>query len=108
PLVEVSHPTSHDEQRLLAEWAAAVERLRAVVAPDPDGANTGPNYGSEFTEADYAPIPRADLPFGVPAFLGDDAWARRRQPPLESAVSRTRPDDRHTLIWVAPGGGAQA
>ena len=106
PLVEIPHPTSHDAQRLLAEWAAAVERLRTIVTPDPDGATSAANYGRTFSEADYAPIPRFDLPFGAPRFLGDDAWARRRHPPLDSTVTRPSPDDGHTLIWVAPDGGA--
>jgi hypothetical protein len=105
PLIKVSHPTSHDEPRLLKEWAAAISQLRTVVTSDPDGVTNGSNYGQTFTEADYSAIPRADLPFGVPGFLGDDAWARRKQPPLESAVTRPHPDDRHTLIWVAPDAG---
>lgn len=104
PLVEIPHPTSHDEQKLLTDWAAAIGRLRTVVTPDPDGDAGLPNYAERFTEADYAPIPRRDLPFGVPWFLGDDSWARQREPPLDSAVTRPRPDDQHTLIWVAPTG----
>lgn len=105
PVFEVPHPTSHDERELLAEWGAAVTALRAIVTPDPDGSAAGPSYGDAFTEADYAPVPRCDLPFGVPAFLGDDGWARARTPPLHGAVSRPSPDDRHTLIWVAPTRG---
>jgi uracil-DNA glycosylase len=102
PLVEIPHPTSHDEHRLLTEWAAAISQLRAVITPDPDGDADAPNYRESFSEADYAPIPRGDLPFGVPWFLGDDRWARQQRPPLDSTVTRPRPDDHHTLIWVAP------
>jgi uracil-DNA glycosylase len=101
PLHEVPHPSSHDPDRLLDSWRAAVEDLRGVVTPDDDGDNTGPNYGATFEEADYAPIPRRDLPFGAPAFLGDDAWARARG--QQSTVARPKPDDGHTLIWHAPG-----
>ena len=57
-----------------------------------------------FKEGDHAAIPRRDLPFGVPAFLGDDAWLRKHGG--QSAVSRPTPDDGHTLIWHAPKGSA--
>jgi uracil-DNA glycosylase len=102
PLLEIPHPTSHDETQLLARWRTAIDRLRTVVDPDPDGSTAEPNYGDTFTEADYAAIPRADLPFGAPRFLGDDAWARARTPPLRGTVTRPPHDDRHTLIWIAP------
>jgi len=101
PVVQVVHPSSRDEDRLLDEWRAAVSRLREVVTPDDDGDATGPNYGSGFLERDHAAIPRRDLPFGAPAFLGDDAWVRaggRGQ----NSVRRPSPDDEHTLIWNAP------
>jgi hypothetical protein len=104
PVVGVPHPSSHDETALLQQWRAAVMRLREVVTPDPDGSATTANYGAAFTEADYTPIPRADLAFGAPRFLGDDAWARRRVPALRATVRRPNPDDRHTLIWTAPNG----
>lgn len=106
PLAEIPHPTSHDEHRLLTQWAGAIDELRGIVTPDPDGDPSGPNYGASFSESDYRPIPRTDLPFGIPWFLGDDAWARTRQPPLDATVKRPDPDDRHTLIWLAPEGGA--
>jgi hypothetical protein len=98
PVIQVPHPTSHDEHALLTQWHAAIEQLRALVQPDDPP--TLPNYGDAFAETDYAAIPRGDLPFGVPAFLGDDAWARARK--LHGTVSRPSPDDRHTLIWIAP------
>jgi hypothetical protein len=102
PLLEIPHPTSHDETQLLDQWRQAIALLRTVVDPDADGSANEPNYGATFTEADYAAIPRDDLPFGAPAFLGDDAWARARTPPLRGTVSRPPHDDRHTLIWIAP------
>jgi hypothetical protein len=98
----VPHPSSRDPDKLLNAWRAAIADLRDVVTPDPDGDNTGPNYGDTFEEADHAAIPRRDLPFGVPDFLGDDAWAREHG--VQSAVSRPKPDDGHTLIWHAPQG----
>jgi uracil-DNA glycosylase len=102
PLHEVPHPSSRDAKRLLDEWRDAVEALRAVVTPDGDGDNTGPNYGSHFAEADYAAVPRRDLPFGAPRFLGDDAWVRTKPGGAQNSVERPSPDDGHTLIWHAP------
>ncbi len=102
PLNEVPHPSSRDETELLDEWRAAVAELRAIVTPDGDGDNGGPNYGAEFSEADYAAIPRRDLPFGAPAFLGDDAWVRAGGHGAQNSVARPSPDDGHTLIWHAP------
>ena len=60
------------------------------MTPDPDGDNTGPNYGAKFKEADHAAIPRRDLPFGVPAFLGDDSWVRRARWPERRLAPRAR------------------
>jgi uracil-DNA glycosylase len=99
---EVPHPSSRNATKLLDDWRAAVTQLRGVVTPDPDGDNTGPNYGSRFDEADYAAIPRRDLPFGVPAFLGNDAWVRALPGTAQNSVERPSPDDGHTLIWRAP------
>jgi uracil-DNA glycosylase len=103
PLQRIPHPSSQDEQALLAAWRTAITELRAIVTPDPDGDTAKPNYGATFQESDYAPIPRADLPSGVPDFLGDDAW--RRAAGGRSTVSRPSPDDHHTLIWVARPSG---
>ncbi len=102
-VVNVPHPTSHDEQRLLEAWHAAIDQLRDLITPDADGDLTLPNYGTAFTEADYVRIPAADLPFGLPSWLGDDARGRASQPPQRNCVVRPHPDDRHTLIWRAPG-----
>ncbi len=71
------------------------------MTPDPDGNAARPSYGATFTEADYASIPRGDLPFGAPWFLGDDAPVRAT-PGSRNAVERPSPDDGHTLIWHAP------
>ena len=101
PVVEVVHPSSRSEDRLLDEWRAAVAQLREVVTPDDDGDPTLPNYGDDFLERDHAAIPRRDLPFGAPAFLGDDAWVRASGR-AQNSVRRPSPDDGHTLIWTAP------
>ncbi|MGN6662994.1 MAG: uracil-DNA glycosylase family protein [Solirubrobacterales bacterium] len=99
---EIPHPSSRDEKKLLDAWRQAVTELRAKVPPDPDGSTAGPGYGSKLAEADYAPIPAFDLPFGAPSFLGNDAWVRKGGG--ANSVSRPSPDDGHTLIWQAPPG----
>jgi hypothetical protein len=97
--LKVPHPSSHDEARLVREWHAAIEELRTAVSPDPDGDPTLPNYGSRWHQRDYARIPARDLPFGLPPWFGDDAWARASG---AKGVERPRDDRMHTLVWRAP------
>jgi hypothetical protein len=101
-LVEVPHPSSHEPAVLLDAWRQAITQLRPLVTPDDDGDNTVPNYGNSFKESDYSAIPRRDLPFGAPDFLGDDAWVRARPGEGQNSVDRPSPDDGHTLVWKAP------
>lgn len=102
PTFEVPHPSSRDPEQLLDAWRDAVIQLREIVPADPDGEPVAPNYGEEFDEEDYARVPLGDLPFGVPEWLGDDAWGRGAIPRRNNSVSRPAPDDGHTLIWIAP------
>src|SRR5215211_1751503 len=102
PTFTVPHPSSHDETALLDEWREAIADLRAVVTPDPDGDASPPNYGASFDEPDYAPIPPHDLPFGLPAWFGDDSWVRSSEPSGHNSVSRPSDDPEHTLEWRAP------
>lgn len=102
PVFKVPHPSSREETPLLDSWRAAVEQLRTIVTPDADGDPTVPNYGTKFLETDYSPIPKRDLPFGVPDWIGDDSKGRTGKPKRRNSVSRPDPDDRHTLIWIAP------
>ena len=98
PIHRIPHPSSHKEPVLLDAWRAAVTELRGQVTPD-KGAPTGlPNYGATFLESDYAAIPRRDLPFGAPSFVGDDAWARA----AGGRTSVSRPDPQ-TIEWRRPG-----
>jgi uracil-DNA glycosylase len=101
PVKEVPHPSSRDAKKLIDAWRAAVADLRSVVTPDADGDNAGPNYGSKFAERDYAAVPRGDLPFGAPDFLGDDSWVRAKPGGAQNSVERPSPDDGHTLTWHA-------
>ena len=98
-VLNVLHPSSHDDAATATAYRAAITQLRAIVTPDPGGTNTGPNYGLTITESDYARIPRKDLGFGAPAFLGDDAWGRTATPPHANGV--WRPDE-HKIEWQAP------
>jgi hypothetical protein len=102
PVFDVHHPSYPEEDVLLTDWRGALQQLRELITPDPDGDNSGPGYGSTFDEADYAPIPRRDLPFGVPSFLGDDKWRRTGHPPGKTSVARPFDDLLHTLVWRAP------
>jgi hypothetical protein len=104
PTFEIPHPSDHSTADLLAKWAAAIPQLRDVVTPDADGDNTGANYGSAFTEADYARIPFRDLPFGLPSWVGDDSWGRAATPPHNDSVERPSTDPDHSLLWQAPAG----
>jgi len=96
PIHRLPHPSSHSEPKLLDAWRRAVTELRGQVTPDPD-VQLDPNYGDTFEESDYASIPRRDLPFGAPSFVGDDAWVRASG----GHGSVNRPDD-FTIEWLAP------
>jgi hypothetical protein len=102
PTFKVPHPSSHDAAQLLQEWRTAIPDLRAAVTPDPDGTQSGPNYGSTFQESDYQAIPPLDLPFGLPPWVGDDSWGRRAKPRHNNSVERLKSDQEHTLVWRAP------
>ncbi|HEY1276506.1 MAG TPA: hypothetical protein VGF25_16465 [Thermoleophilaceae bacterium] len=104
PVQKVDHPSARDEKQLLNEWRAAIEALRPVVTPDADGDQTLPNYGTRFRESDYAPIPSRDLPFGLPAWFGDDAWGRKAKARHNNSVERPTTDPEHRLVWRAPTG----
>ncbi|HEV7693418.1 MAG TPA: hypothetical protein VGO52_21470 [Hyphomonadaceae bacterium] len=101
PVINVQHPSARKEAPLLAGWKAAVTQLRTIVTPDADGSLNAQNYGATFKKSDFSAIPRRDLPFGAPDFLGDDAWLRAKTPPENTSVNRPS-GDRHTLIWKAP------
>jgi uracil-DNA glycosylase len=99
---ELPHPSSHDATELLTRWRQAIPQLRSVVTPDPDGDATLANYGSTFAAADYAPIPKRDLPYGLPDWFGDDAWGRTATPRHNNSVERPSSDPEHSLLWQAP------
>ncbi len=86
--VEITHPAAHDEAALLASWSAALNVLRPIVEAD-DGMTQDPNpYGTTFTDDDHEPIPRHDLPFGIPDWHGVGSHAKR--------------DGSKKIVWTAP------
>lgn len=76
PRAHIIHPAFPDEPALLANWNTALATLRPVVGPD-DGLSHEPDYGTEFEPGEVAPIPRRDLPFGVPEWHGVGDHATR-------------------------------
>ena len=103
PVFETFHPSYRgEESKLTADWNRVITALRPVVTKDSGGNNNGPLYGPAFTEADYAAIPRGDLPFGAPDFLGDDRWWREQGANNANTVSRPTGND-FALTWKSPG-----
>jgi hypothetical protein len=94
------HPSSRDPKALVDAWRTAIATLRAMVTPDADGHPAAANYGPIFLETDYQRVPLRDLPFGVPAFLGDDAWSRKKH--SNTSVERPKSDFKLGLVWHAP------
>ena len=63
--------------RLTADWNAALDELRPKVT-EPDIEPPDERYGAALARADVAPIPRQDLPPGLPPWMSSvDAWATR-------------------------------
>jgi Uracil DNA glycosylase superfamily len=76
PRTHILHPAFPDTGELLANWNVALAELGARVEPD-EGAAAGTPYGSVFAPGDVTPIPRGDLPFGLPSWHGHGDHARR-------------------------------
>jgi hypothetical protein len=74
--VHILHPAFPDESQLLQNWNSGLAQLRAKVEPD-DGSIPQPDYGDAFVADDVVPIPRRDLPFGLPAWHGDGDHGKR-------------------------------
>jgi uracil-DNA glycosylase len=81
---------------LLRDWNEAVEELRPHIA-NPDMPARAAPYTEAFVEGEIAPIPPADLPAGLPAWMGGrEAWARRDGDTPEekrATITITVPDD---------------
>ena len=91
----ITHPSAKDHAALLANWNQGLVALRAVVEPEAGIAVDTSNYGNDFTPADHEPIPRRDLPFGVPEWHGIGSHATRVKLPNGDT-------DHKKITWKAP------
>jgi Uracil DNA glycosylase superfamily len=94
-VVAITHPSARDTAALLANWNVGLGALRAAVAPETPGTIDDTTYGSKWTDADVTPIPRGDLPFGVPEWMGDGSHGDRAR----AADGTTDPK---AIVWTAP------
>lgn len=76
PRVHLIHPAFPNTGQLLTNWNAGLGALRPLAEPD-DGATAGADYGTTFGTGEVVPIPRRDLPFGIPSWHGDGDHATR-------------------------------
>ena len=91
----ITHPSAQDHAALLASWNQGLTTLRAIVEPEVGVNVDNTNYGNDFTPADHEPIPRRDLPFGVPEWHGVGSHATRAKRPSGDT-------DHKRIIWKAP------
>jgi uracil-DNA glycosylase len=87
-VVPIWHPSALDVEHLLSSWNGGLSRLLELVTPDGEPDPTP--YGTEWTDADHAPIPRRDLPFGTPDWHGSGGQTRSKRP------------DPQRIEWTAP------
>ncbi len=89
PVFGMAHPPSRgrDESEVLRDWRRTLADLHEVVRAeiDPDA----PPYRDRIGPDDVVAIPRGDLPFGVPDWLGTGG----------THGARTRPN---RIAWTAP------
>jgi Uracil DNA glycosylase superfamily len=91
----ITHPSALDHAPLLANWNEGLAALRPIVEPEPTIARDETNYGTDWVDGDDEPIPRGDLPFGVPEWHGAGDHATRARKPDHST-------DHKGIIWTAP------
>jgi len=95
PTHHITHPSALDHAALLANWNEGLAALRPLVEPEAGVAVDNSNYGNDFTPADHEPIPRRDLPFGVPEWHGVGSHASRDRLPNGKT-------DHKRITWKAP------
>lgn len=76
PRVHLTHPAFPNTSQLLSNWNEALASLRLLAEPD-DQRVALPDYGTAFAPGEVVPIPRCDLPFGIPQWHGDGDHAKR-------------------------------
>jgi uracil DNA glycosylase superfamily protein len=79
-VVQFVHPSA-PESFVLLNWNLRLPAALAAVAPDPDGVVDPTPYGATFAPADIAPVPRLDLPFGIPGWHGTGDTRSQRNGP---------------------------
>ena len=89
PVFDVWHPAAPIASSVLESWNTALEGLRPLVEPDEDGVVATTPYGSAFAGEDETPIPRFDLPFGMPTWHGEASGQSERNGNKE-------------IVWKAP------
>ena len=95
PIVNITHPSAHDHEKLLTNWNAGVATLRGIVQAESGVEIDTSNYGTDFTDDDHQPIPRYDLPFGMPDWHGVGSHAKRGR--LKNGKTNNK-----EIIWKAP------
>lgn len=91
----ITHPSAKNHAALLANWNQGLAALRPIVEPESGVPADDAIYGDDFTPEDHEPIPRRDLPFGVPEWHGVGSHAKRAKLP-------NRKTDHKRIIWKAP------
>jgi hypothetical protein len=75
---------------MLHNWNQGLDAIAPHIA-HPDTARPLVHYGDDFAAGDKLPIPQADLPPGLPAWVAaDDGWAKRGS---RGAITVTVPTD---------------
>lgn len=77
PVIEVVHPAAPDAM-VLQSWNDRLPDLIAAVSPDRGEAPDPTPYAATFQPTDSTPIPRRDLPFGLPPWHGTEGTRSHR------------------------------
>lgn len=93
--IAIMHPSARDAAALMADWNRGLDDLRAMVTPETGVTVDTSRYGDKFTPADHEPIPRRDLPFGMPVWHGQGSHATRERLPSGET-------DHKRIVWKAP------
>lgn len=91
PVIHIKHPTAPDG--VATNWNAHLTDAQTVIAPDPGGQVDMTPYSTS-GEMPTTDIPRRDLPFGLPAWLGTGGATRSQRGSGAAYESR--------IIWNAP------
>jgi hypothetical protein len=79
PRFDLTHPTAPNDAQVLANWNGQLAAMGAAITPD---AGATPDLTPCLPVTDpgaFADIPRADLPFGIPAFHGTGGKTHSRR-----------------------------